>query len=51
MTKITFQNDTGLFPEVGTLASNFTLCGSDLCDIQLDELQGKKNDTKHISKR
>lgn len=46
MTKITFQNEsvniTGLFPEIGTLAPNFTLCGSDLCDIQLNELQGKK---------
>ncbi|WP_305815473.1 thiol peroxidase [Photobacterium leiognathi] len=46
MTEVTFQGDniqlSGTFPKTGTQAPDFTLCGSDLSDVNLSSLKGKK---------
>lgn len=45
MSEVTFQGSaiklSGSFPQVGTQAPEFTLCGSDLGDISLSSLKGK----------
>lgn len=46
MNQVTFQSDAinlaGTFPQSGTQAPEFTLCGADLSDVTLASLQGKK---------
>ncbi|WP_439147380.1 thiol peroxidase [Vibrio sp.] len=46
MTQVTFQGDaiklSGIFPQVGTQAPEFKLCSTDLADVTLASLQGKK---------
>ncbi|MEZ8196951.1 thiol peroxidase, partial [Vibrio cortegadensis] len=46
MTQVTFQGNTiklsGTFPQPGTKAPEFTLCGADLSVVTLASQQGKK---------
>ncbi|PKF50943.1 thiol peroxidase [Enterovibrio nigricans] len=46
MTKVIFQGNAitlaGSFPQVGTQAPEFTLCGADLSDVVLTSLRGKR---------